>query len=135
MKTVVIAALSRQGEGWSLPESERSRLASRLEGLARQSEDPAADVRPLLKLISVLAADEASAAAAAALIEVLRDVPTIFEALVVSTTRGNSVAEQLLRFQGELPRRRAPLQDAPAPQGSLPAHTLMNRGQRSRGIR
>lgn len=129
MQQLVLDALARRGEGWRLPSHAADRLVTRLEELARRAPDVVAATRPVLKLVVALRAEPASAAAADAIVVVLRRSPTIYAALrsrrIGAGSRGRRDAARLSAFEGRRGPVKAPLHDAPSPQGTLPARHLM----------
>lgn len=130
MQDLVLAALTRlPGGGWHLDPAQSEPLAERLDTLARKATDPAAAARPVLKLIAALEADGASGSAAHTLVETLRRAPVIYEALAQAKAQRSGRAQRarsrLSSFEGRQDASTAPLHDAPAPQGSLPARELI----------
>lgn len=126
MDALVLEALQPTEAGWVLPPSVRDELSEGLERRARASEDAAAEVRPVLKIIATLRTKPGAAAGAEALVDVLRATPTLFDALVAHAGRYRNLDARLRRFEDRTARRTAPIHDAAPPQGSLPAHAILN---------
>ncbi len=128
MQDVVLAALTRGPGGWHLDPTLAAKLPERLEVLARRAPDPAVAARPVLKLIAVLEADGAWAAAEG-LMAVLRATPTVYEALRQAKVRRGTgprqAGQRLATFEGRAGSVSAPRYDSPAPQGTLPARNLV----------
>jgi hypothetical protein len=128
MQDAVLAALTRlPGGGWHLDPARATRLSEQLERMARQAPDVAAATRPVLKLIAALEAE--SGPAAEALVAVLRATPSVYRALrqakLHRATGGRRAKDRLSTFEGRRASATAPIYDAPAPQGTLPARELI----------
>ncbi len=123
-----LAALSYQPDGgFSLEVHRTEQLLSKMEqakpGLSAQ------DLQPVLKLIAVLEEKPETAAGAEALVQLLRRSPRAMAVLSASKAelknRSRAARGRLSAFEGRSASLSAPTHDAPVPQGTLSARSLI----------
>lgn len=133
MSLVLNAALEHLTEqddgGWTLEAAAAKRFAAWLTFFVGGPRGSYEALRPLLKLVAVLEADERSASAAQTLIRILRESPATFEMLFQAQEGGASQARRtgarFISFSGRTRRTTTRTHDAPAPEGSLPGRVFM----------
>lgn len=129
MQQVVLAALVRRDGGWQLPPAAAAGLTQRLDAMARQSAHPTAEVQQVLKLVVALRAQPGSQGAAADVVAALRQAPAVYDLLRAAKlgvgARGRHDRARFSAFEGRRGGTKAPVHDAPIPQGTLPARQLM----------
>ena len=127
----VLDALSQdpQQDGWLLDAAAAEHLRRWFSAYTGHTEISLPELRPLLKLISVLESDGKSQPAANTLIQILRDTPRTFEILFKSQLGAATLARhtraRFSEFQDRKNRFTGPRHDAGVPQGTLPARMLI----------